>query len=512
MQTILGVYGNVDLHATVQPSRFNALHLAARVGDATTIPLLLRYGCPLTKTASGQTALGLALEHKHLQSAEVLLVPTLFSGIFDEETVEADKERAAAAGFDVDYGPGDYGSVFMAVYEGNFDAARLLLERGYSAMETAKDAFGLDGYSGGGNATSLFIAAQRGSYALVRALLAHGAAEHMNHQSDGLTPLMAAAKYGHIDVMKILLRGGAQVDFKESESGSTALAVASISSRPEVLQLLLEHGADINITLTGENHRTVLHLAAFHGNDRAIPLLMRSGAPLTDATTKFYPLNLAIGHKRWGAAALLIAPSLEAAVKVGDLSDIVADANKACADHAQARLNLQPLLEEWMDARYLPTWRDKVFLEKPAEDVQCGLSSSSSSDEEDEEDQSTTAAPVATTSLLYGAAVDGDLPLVNMLLPSMIRGAINGLHRTQYDDSWAVFRTPLMGAAMHNRVSVVRALLHAGASPNIADGNGTTPLALASVFGHAEVVGALLAGGADINARCAALHLRHKPH
>jgi hypothetical protein len=203
---------------------------------------------------------------------------------------------------------------------------------------------------------------------------------------------------------------------------------------------------------------------------------------------------------------------LEAAVKVGDLSDIVADANEACADHAQARLNLQPLLEEWMDARYLPTWRDKVFLEKPAEDERCGSSFSSSSDEEDEEDQSTTTAPVATTSLLYSAAADGDLYLVNVLLPNMIRGAINGLHRTQHDDSWAVFRTPLMGAAMYNRVSVVRALLHAGASPNIADGNGTTPLALASVFGYAEVVGALLAGGADINARCAALHLRHKPH
>jgi hypothetical protein len=54
-------------------------------------------------------------------------------------------------------------------------------------------------------------------------------------------------------------------------------------------------------------------------------------------------------------------------------------------------------------------------------------------------------------------------------------------------------------AAASGPVTVVAVLLEAGASPNEAD--ATTPLGNASAAGHAAVVRALIAAGADLDER-----------
>ena len=51
--------------------------------------------------------------------------------------------------------------------------------------------------------------------------------------------------------------------------------------------------------------------------------------------------------------------------------------------------------------------------------------------------------------------------------------------------------------AMHGSLQLLQLLIDAGASVNLADGDGWTPLSVAAFYGHAECIKALLAAGAD---------------
>src|SRR5690606_39321673 len=58
---------------------------------------------------------------------------------------------------------------------------------------------------------------------------------------------------------------------------------------------------------------------------------------------------------------------------------------------------------------------------------------------------------------------------------------------------------PLLWAAYHSDVEMVKALLAAGADPDAANRFGMTPLMQASRYGDAEVIRALLDGGASLD-------------
>jgi hypothetical protein len=61
--------------------------------------------------------------------------------------------------------------------------------------------------------------------------------------------------------------------------------------------------------------------------------------------------------------------------------------------------------------------------------------------------------------------------------------------------------TPIVHAASHGHIEIVKLLLQKGADPNARNIGSNTALMLAARFGHIEVVKALIAGGADVNAR-----------
>ena len=62
-------------------------------------------------------------------------------------------------------------------------------------------------------------------------------------------------------------------------------------------------------------------------------------------------------------------------------------------------------------------------------------------------------------------------------------------------------RTPLIGAALHNRKNIVKLLITKGADVNAKTYSEDTPLHMAADDGHKEVVKLLIANGADINAK-----------
>ena len=57
-------------------------------------------------------------------------------------------------------------------------------------------------------------------------------------------------------------------------------------------------------------------------------------------------------------------------------------------------------------------------------------------------------------------------------------------------------------ASKNGQVEVVKKLIQAGGDVNEQTEYGSTPLLLASWFGHVEVITALLAAGADKTAKC----------
>jgi ankyrin repeat protein len=89
------------------------------------------------------------------------------------------------------------------------------------------------------------------------------------------------------------------------------------------------------------------------------------------------------------------------------------------------------------------------------------------------------------------AAGGGDLPAVNALLAAGVDA--NGKRRFVGD-------TALEDACLNSHLEVVKALLAAGANPN-AKPDGYTPLIMATRTGNLAVIRALLAAKADVDSR-----------
>jgi uncharacterized protein len=93
---------------------------------------------------------------------------------------------------------------------------------------------------------------------------------------------------------------------------------------------------------------------------------------------------------------------------------------------------------------------------------------------------------------LLGAAELGDVQAVRK---TMAEGA--DVNCIDPNDRVA---TPIVHAAQHGHLEIVKLLLASRANPNARNIGSNTALMLAARFGHIDIVRALLAGGADVNA------------
>ncbi|KAK7177745.1 ankyrin repeat protein [Paraphaeosphaeria sporulosa] len=149
-----------------------------------------------------------------------------------------------------------------ATSEGHVDVVRLLLDRGADVNTTDKD-----------NLTALHRAADQGHGEVIRWLLDSGADVNAK-DPDGLTALRRAASRGNMAVMKRLLNGGADINAKDNE-GQTALHLAASQWHEALVGWLLDGRADVN---TKDNDGlTALHRAVGHGHE-AIWRLRHRGA------------------------------------------------------------------------------------------------------------------------------------------------------------------------------------------------------------------------------------------
>ncbi|KAL7461387.1 hypothetical protein ACHAXS_003047, partial [Conticribra weissflogii] len=122
--------------------------------------------------------------------------------------------------------------------------------------------------------TALIPAASAGHLDVVKLLLKEGADVNARDK-DGITALMEASIMGHVKVVELLLKEGAEVD-AAANSGVTALWLASGEGRTDVLKALLKRDADANNARS--DNISALMTASVGGHEAAVKLLLEHGA------------------------------------------------------------------------------------------------------------------------------------------------------------------------------------------------------------------------------------------
>jgi ankyrin repeat protein len=185
--------------------------------------------------------------------------------------------------------------------------------------------------------TPLSLAAAEGNARLLDALVKAGAdvrkADAALH--DGRTLLMLSARTGSVDALRLLLSKGANVNAVETRTGTTALMWAALENRAEAVRVLTNAGADVNArskitayphtppgvigdaleegysyvgqTVLPKGGWTALMYAARQGARDAARALVDCGADLNVADQDGTPaLTFAIVNGHYDVAALLV--------------------------------------------------------------------------------------------------------------------------------------------------------------------------------------------------------------
>ncbi|CAF3555455.1 unnamed protein product [Rotaria sp. Silwood1] len=154
--------------------------------------------------------------------------------------------------------------------------------------------------------TALTLSCAGGHEELVTLLLQRGAnIEHRDKK--GFTPLILAATAGHANIVARLLENGANIEAQSERTKDTALSLACSGGRQEVVEVLLKKGA--NREHRNVSDYTALSLAASGGYVNIIRLLLNYGAEINSRTGSklgITPLMLASMNGHVAAVKLLL--------------------------------------------------------------------------------------------------------------------------------------------------------------------------------------------------------------
>ncbi len=221
-----------NLHSAVAENFGRALYIAALVGQAEVVKLLLTAkGIPVNDIQVDMvfeqgTPLCAAVNYGHLKVVELLLaVPGI------QVNANPDFQVNAA-------NPSDLIPLHVAAREGHVEVVKRLLD----VPEIKVNEIGWDkDYHHEYPLTPLCVAAKNGHVEVVRLLLAVPGiqvnAADLN-LLDGNTPLHIAAKKGHVGIARLLLAAGAQVNATRKD-GATPLTLAIENDRHDMIDFLL---------------------------------------------------------------------------------------------------------------------------------------------------------------------------------------------------------------------------------------------------------------------------------
>ncbi len=207
---------------------------------------------------------------------------------------------------------GKYTPLHWATWEGNVEAAELLIRHGADPSFQAKDK------RGNLRASALHSAADMRwpqNPKMLEFLIRHGASVD-SCDGQGRTPLIvAAAGHCRASMLRVLLDHGADVDATDRHN-RTALYLAADSHRVDAAALLIERGANVHVVDTWGY--TPLMLACQSGDHvDFIELLIDNGAKVNERANGPHntALHRAVSAKNLPVVKLLLANGADAQIR-----------------------------------------------------------------------------------------------------------------------------------------------------------------------------------------------------
>jgi ankyrin repeat protein len=365
-------------------------------------------------------------------------------------------------------------------------------------------------------ATPLQLACINGSAAMVSRLLARGARANDAVTKTGATALMACARSGSVEAVRALLAHGARPDAAEAFKGQTALMWAVVENHPQIVRTLVEGGA--NARARSKGGFTAMLFAAQQGNLESAAILLAAGADVNEpAPDGLTPLLVAVESGHAAFASFLLdkgahvdantagRTALHAAVQAAR-PDIVAEllargANpnarltrrlpRVAGELAGGPVSMIGATPFWLAAKFADSRLMRLLVDNGADPL---LPSND-----------------GTTPLMVAAgigSVDGQDRYGNLLFES-------DLSKREHEDLEAVTfalahggdvnavnqhgQTAMHGAAYMGSNAIVRLLAQHGATLDIVDKYGQTPLVIAE---------GIYVGGAFVARKSTAAELR----
>jgi len=384
----------------------------------------------------------------------------------------------------------------------------------------------------GDGMTALHWAADRGDSAMAAELLRAKANVTSRTRIGAYTPLHIASRTGNPAVVRALLSAGSDVK-ATTTSGATALHFAAAAGNPDVVKALLSKGADPNARESNWG-QTPLVFAAEYGRAAAVQVLMKHGA---DPSIRTRVANLSedaareqAGEKKRRAVLISFEPparhdsaeadfkkSLEAAraaARANAPRTAADSANPQAGGQGGGRGNQLPVreprgpftpeqIQAAIDSGRAVMMADKLPTDSVKEEVDTLNGGVAGYIKQ--------VGSVGGLTALHHAVRQGNLDAAMALLD----GGAN-INDTSLVDA----TTPLLMAIINGQFDVAMRLVERGANPNLASSSGMAPLyaTINSQWAprsrypqpqaiqtqkttHLELMEALLAKGADVNAR-----------
>ena len=266
-------------------------------------------------SVKSETALALAIQEKHIETARILLehgantavqnakgqTPLMSAVLTGEAEIvklifQHQKQESLTAELDTADFIGNT-SLMVSADKGFLDITKFLLERGAKVESINR-----------WNETALMFASSKGFREIVSLLLKHGADIDARDISEK-TALLRAAQNGHLLTVEMLLLIGANMHFNAFDlggEGGTALIQAARNGHNDVLQKLLNDGAEINSTELMFHH-SALMVAALNGHLKSVKLLLNAGAdPMLKDTSQRTALLLAATNNHLSVVKQLV--------------------------------------------------------------------------------------------------------------------------------------------------------------------------------------------------------------
>ena len=340
-------------------------------------------------------------------------------------------------------------ALLWAAHWDDLDTADLLLAAG-ADVDAAEDQ----------GVTPLALACENASAPMVAKLLAAGA-DPDAAQANGVTPLMMAARTGDVEIVKTLLARDVSVMAAIPTTGQTALMWATAERHWDIMRELIAAGADVEAQ--SKIGFTPLLFVTRNGDREAAEILIAAGAGVNTGGsdgTHALPLAIVSGHDAF--ARFLLDQGADPDSTIHGIGAL----------HAAAS-SVDMWLRDWLRARGA-----SVFSRSTA-----GLDAAS------------------RTALVQTLLDHGADPNVRIDTSTTVESFVSGRHGAFETQSvgtgnlrdatplWVAAYSANRGRAMAGRdtqaVETMRALLEAGADPNLTTYDGTTPLMVAAGIGHA---------------------------